>query len=57
MVGGYFISGFADRLDASAVHLPVFQEAQIAAAAGVVFGLVYWLFAGRKAGRWRMPRL
>lgn len=26
---------------------------EIAAASGAVFGLVYWLLAGRNAGRWR----
>lgn len=31
----------------------VSREFEIAAAAGVAFGLVYWLIAGRKAGRWR----
>ena len=31
----------------------VSREFEIAAAAGVTFGLVYWLIAGRKAGRWR----
>jgi hypothetical protein len=29
---------------------------EIAAAAGAVFGLVYWAIAGRKAGRWRERR-
>lgn len=29
---------------------------EIAAAAGAVFGLVYWLLAGRNAGRWRERR-
>lgn len=32
---------------------PISREAEIAAAAGAVFGLVYWLLAGRNAGRWR----
>ena len=32
---------------------PVSREFEIAAAAGAVFGLTYWLIAGRKAGRWR----
>lgn len=32
---------------------PISREAEIAAAAGAVFGLVYWAIAGRKAGRWR----
>jgi hypothetical protein len=35
---------------------PISREAEIAAAAGVVFGLTYWLIAGRNAGRWREPR-
>lgn len=29
---------------------------EIAAASGAVFGLVFWLFAGRNAGRWRERR-
>jgi hypothetical protein len=28
----------------------------IAAAAGIMFGFVYWLLAGRKAGLWRAPQ-
>jgi hypothetical protein len=32
---------------------PVSREFEIAAAAGATFGLIYWLIAGRKAGRWR----
>ena len=32
---------------------PISREAQIAAGAGVAFGLTYWLIAGRKAGRWK----
>ena len=35
---------------------PISHEAQIAAGAGVVFGLTYWAIAGRKAGRWRERR-
>lgn len=31
----------------------VSREFEIAAAAGATFGLIYWLIAGRKAGRWR----
>lgn len=29
------------------------REAELAAAAGAVFGFVYWGIAGRNAGRWR----
>ncbi len=32
---------------------PISRELEIAAAAGAAFGLIYWLIAGRKAGRWR----
>ena len=32
------------------------REVEIAAAAGAVFGLTYWLLAGRNAGRWREKR-
>ena len=34
---------------------PISRETEIAAAAGAVFGLVYWVIAGRNAGRWREP--
>ncbi|MFZ0845417.1 MAG: hypothetical protein WAM62_06470 [Pseudolabrys sp.] len=36
---------------------PISRDAEIAAAAGIVFGLTYWLIAGRNAGRWREPRV
>ena len=56
MVFGYFMSGFAEHQDT--IHLPTKgQEAAIAAAAGVVFGFVYWLLAGRRAGAWRARRV
>jgi hypothetical protein len=32
---------------------PISRELQIAAGSGVAFGFVYWLIAGRRAGRWR----
>jgi hypothetical protein len=32
---------------------PISRGAEIAAAAGAVFGFVYWAIAGRSAGRWR----
>lgn len=35
---------------------PMSRPMEIAAAAGAVFGLVYWLIAGRNAGRWRERR-
>jgi len=57
MLLGYFVSGFAQHVDATSAQLPISQEAAIAAAAGIVFGLVYWLLAGRKAGAWRIRRI
>jgi hypothetical protein len=32
---------------------PISRAGEIAAAAGAVFGVTYWLIAGRNAGRWR----
>jgi len=55
MVFGYFQSGFAEH-DAASIPFPVGHEVTIAAAGGIVFGFVYWLIAGRKAGAWRAQR-
>jgi len=55
MVFGYFQSGFAEH-DAASARFPVGHEVTIAAAGGIVFGFVYWLIAGRKAGAWRAGR-
>ena len=30
------------------------REREVLAAAGIAGGLVYWLFAGRRAGAWRV---
>ena len=35
---------------------PVRHQTEVAMAAGVLFGLTYWLLAGRNAGRWREKR-
>lgn len=56
MVLGLYASGLSNPYEESIDHPPVPREAQIAAAAGIVFGLAYWAIAGRKAGRWREPR-
>jgi hypothetical protein len=34
-------------------EVPLSHDIEIAAAAGAVFGMAYWLIAGRNAGRWR----
>lgn len=55
MVLGFYASGLSSSYEESIDRPPppVSREAEIAAAAGVVFGLTYWALAGRKAGRWR----
>jgi hypothetical protein len=57
MVLGYFQSGFAEHVEATSAQLPIPHEAAIAATGGIVFGFVYWLLAGRKAGLWRTPKV
>jgi hypothetical protein len=49
----YFGSDVSLRLENTTDVAPVVHPLQLAAAAGIVGGLVYWLFAGRNAGRWR----
>jgi hypothetical protein len=58
LMAGYFWSGSDRRYDGSVDRPPppVARETEIAAAAGVVFGAVYWVIAGRKAGAWHAPR-
>jgi hypothetical protein len=55
MALAYFGAGFGPGYEESIDHPPppISREAEIAAAAGAAFGLVYWLVAGRKAGAWR----
>ncbi len=54
----YYGSGFTSAYEESIDYPPppISREAEIAAAAGVVFGFTYWLIAGRNAGRWREKR-
>ena len=55
LVLGLYASGGPNNYRRSIDHPPppISRESEIAAAAGVVFGLTYWAIAGRKAGRWR----
>jgi hypothetical protein len=56
MLLGYSASGLAPpSYEESIDHPPplVPHAVEVAAAAGIVFGGVYWLIAGRRAGRWR----
>jgi hypothetical protein len=59
LVAGYYGSGLArPGYEESIDHPPppIPRQAEIAAAAGAFGGLVYWLIAGRNAGRWRGSR-
>ncbi len=52
----YYGSGLAQSRFEESIDRPppaISRETEIAAAAGAVFGLVYWAIAGRRAGRWR----
>lgn len=53
---GYYASGLSRPSYEESIDRPpppISHEAEIAAASGAVFGFVYWVIAGRKAGRWR----
>jgi hypothetical protein len=49
--GGGLARSYEESIDRAPP--PISRETEITAAAGIVFGLVYWAIAGRKAGRWR----
>ena len=51
----FFGSNVELRLENTTDVTPVFHPLQLAAAAGIIGGLAYWLLAGRNAGRWREP--
>jgi hypothetical protein len=55
MVIGYYGSGFESTVGESLDEppAPISRNVELAAAAGAVFGMTYWLIAGRNAGRWR----
>jgi hypothetical protein len=56
MLAGYLGSGLAPPNNQESIDRPpppFSHNTTVAAAAGVVFGSVYWLIAGRRAGRWR----
>jgi hypothetical protein len=48
---GFGLPGGIDDIVQPAVYLA--QERQLLAASGIAGGLVYWLFAGRRAGSWK----
>ena len=55
-LASYYGSDISVRLENTTDVPPVANALQLAAAAGIIGGLVYWLIAGRNAGRWREPR-
>jgi len=54
-LASYFGSNVEMRLENTTDVAPVFHPLQLAAAAGIIGGFVFWLLAGRNAGRWRKP--
>jgi H+/Cl- antiporter ClcA len=56
-LASYFGTDISERLENTTDVTPVGHTLQLAAAAGIVGGLAYWLIAGRNAGRWREERL
>jgi hypothetical protein len=55
-LASYFGSDISVRLENTTDVTPVGHTLQLAAAAGIIGGLVYWVVAGRNAGRWRDSR-
>jgi H+/Cl- antiporter ClcA len=53
----YYLSDISVQLENTTDVPPVTNALQLAAAAGIIGGLAYWLIAGRNAGRWREKRL
>ena len=52
-LASYFGSDIELRLENTTDVAPAGHPLQLAAAAGIIGGLAYWLIAGRNAGRWR----
>ena len=48
----YYGTDISARLENTTDIDPVRFPLQLAAAAGIIGGLVYWLLAGRNAGKW-----
>jgi len=55
-LASYYGSDISVRLENTTDVAPVANALQLVAAAGIIGGLVYWMVAGRNAGRWREPR-
>jgi len=55
LIGGlaYFMSDVSARITGRGTVVPITQELQWLTAAGIVAGFVFWLIAGRNAGKWK----
>lgn len=53
MLLAYYGTGLGNPYEESIDHAGPTRELELVVAAGAVFGLVYWLIAGRRAGAWR----
>lgn len=56
-LASYYGSDISVQLENTTDVTPVGNTLQLAAAAGILGGLAYWLIAGRNAGRWRKQRV
>jgi hypothetical protein len=56
-LASYYGSDISVQLENTTDVPPVANALQLAAAAGILGGLAYWLIAGRNAGRWRERHL
>ena len=52
---GYYSADISPALENTTDISPVSYGMQLVAACGIIGGFVYWLIAGRKAGRWKNP--
>ena len=51
----WYSTDMSIRLENTTDLAPVAYGLQLVVAAGIIGGFVYWLLAGRKAGRWKNP--
>lgn len=49
----YFMTDIAARIAGKGTVVPITQELRWLTAAGIIAGFVYWLIAGRSAGKWK----
>lgn len=50
---GYMLSDPGAHLAGTGTVQPLTKELQLVAVAGIIAGFVYWLIAGRSAGKWK----